>query len=236
MIEPYGDRPSAYIDHYEYTVDGEHDAARPVATSSTSATASTPTTRAAACSPLKSCCARCSPTTRPPPSPPTLLRNMGVPGLLVSPDGGGATIDPEEAKETKEDLSRKFSGERRGEPIVMTGATKVEQFGFSPEQLLLRDLRRIPEERITAVLGIPAIVAGLGAGPRALDVHEHGEAREAAYESGLIPCQRILGEDIRFQLLPLYGSDGDPFQWRFGFDLKKVRVLQDDLLPPGEPA
>jgi hypothetical protein len=29
-----------------------------------------------------------------------------------------------------------------------------------------------------------------------------GEAREAAYESGIIPTQRIIAEDIRFQLLP----------------------------------
>jgi hypothetical protein len=53
------------------------------------------------------------------------------------------------------------------------------------------------------------------------------EAREAAYESGLIPAQKILGEDIRFQLLPLFGED--PFAFRFGFDLTKVRVLQEDL-------
>jgi hypothetical protein len=83
----------------------------------------------------------------------------------------------------------------------MTGKTKVEQFGFSPEQLLLRELRRIPEERVTAVLGVPAIVAGLGAGLDRSTFTNMAEAREAAYESGIIPTQRIIAEDIRFQLL-----------------------------------
>lgn len=156
----------------------------------------------------------------------SLLSNMGVPGLMVSPEKG-VTIAEDEAKETKTYLLEKFAGDRRGEPIVMTGATKIEQFGFSPEQLLLRELRRIPEERVTAVMGVPAIVAGLGAGLDRSTFTNMGEAREAAYESGIIPTQRILAEDIRFQLLPDF--EPDPHTWRFGFDLAKVRVLQEDL-------
>jgi hypothetical protein len=111
--------------------------------------------------------------------------------------------------------------------MVMTGATKIKQFGFSPEQLLLRELRRIPEERVTAVLGVPAIVAGLGAGLDRSTFTNFSEAREAAYEAGIIPMQRILAEDIRFQLLAEWESD--PHAFRFGFDLSKVKVLQEDL-------
>ncbi len=156
----------------------------------------------------------------------SLLKNMGVPGLMVSPEKG-VTVAPDEAAETKAGLLAKFTGDKRGEPIVMTGATKIEQFGFSPEQLLLRELRRIPEERVTAVMGVPAIVAGLGAGLDRSTFTNMAEAREAAYESGIIPTQRILAEVIRWKLLSEF--EGDPFLWRFGFDLSKVRVLQEDL-------
>lgn len=93
----------------------------------------------------------------------SLLRNMGVPGVIVSPDSDEPP-SADDLKITKAYVSEMFSGERRGEPLVLSGKTKVEQFGFSPEQLTLRELRRIPEERVTAVLGVPAIVAGLGAG------------------------------------------------------------------------
>lgn len=157
----------------------------------------------------------------------SLLRNMGVPGLLVAPDQGAAPPTDEDVAALKGYLTHAFAGDKRGEPLVMSAPTKISQFGFSPEQLLLRELRRIPEERVTAVLGVPAIVAGLGAGLDRSTFTNMGEAREAAYESGIIPMQRILAEEIRWQLLGEF--EADPFQWRFGFDLAKVRVLQEDL-------
>lgn len=155
----------------------------------------------------------------------SLLRNMGVPGLIVSPDSDQAPSE-EDVKATKAYIKASSAGDKRGETLVMSGKTKVQQFGFSPEQLLLKELRRIPEERVSAVLGVPAIVAGLGAGLDRSTFTNMGEAREMGYESNIIPSQRILAEDIRFQLLPNW--EADPFVWRCGFDLSQVRVLQED--------
>lgn len=155
----------------------------------------------------------------------TLLRNMGVPGILLSPKSASEPNE-EDVAEIKSAFQAKFSGDRRGEPMVLSAPTDIEQFGFSPEQLLLRDLRRIPEERVTAALGVPAIVAGLGAGLDRSTFTNMGEAREMAYENNIIPSQRILAEDLRFQLLNEY--EDDPFVWRVGFDLSKVRTLQED--------
>jgi HK97 family phage portal protein len=161
----------------------------------------------------------------------TLLRNMGVPGVIVSPDidgeGGGAAITEAEAEAVKDTIRTSFTGDRRGDVAVLTGRTKVEQFGFSPEQLVLNELRQIPEERVTAAVGIPAVVVGFGAGLKRSTFSNMAEAREAAYEAGLIPMQKILAEEIRFQLLTNFESD--PHAWIFGFDLSKVRVLQEDL-------
>lgn len=158
----------------------------------------------------------------------SLLKNMGVPGLVVSPKTG-VTIAADEAADVKKDVESKFTGEGRGTTVVMTGATDIQQFGFSPEQLLLREIRRIPEERVSGVLGVPAVVAGLGAGLDRSTFTNMGEAREMAYESNIIPTQRIMAEDVRFQLLSDFVSEESLWQWRFGFDLAKVRVLQEDL-------
>lgn len=159
----------------------------------------------------------------------SLLRNMGVPGLLVSPEKDSPAPSPEDVEYTKGYLKASFTGDRRGEALVMSGPTKIQQFGFSPEQLLLRELRRIPEERVSAVIGIPAVVAGLGAGLDRSTFTNMGEAREMAYESNIIPTQGIIGETIRFKLLPEFEAlDEILDSWRFGFDLSKVRVLQED--------
>jgi HK97 family phage portal protein len=154
-----------------------------------------------------------------------LLRNMGVPGIVVSPDGDQAPSETD-VEETKAYIKARFTGDNRGEAIVMSGKTKVQQFGFSPDQMNLKDIRRIPEERVSAVLGVPAVVAGLGAGLDRSTFTNYAEAREAAYEQTIIPTQRINAEDMRFQLLTEFESD--PFAWRVGFDLTNVRVLQED--------
>jgi HK97 family phage portal protein len=155
----------------------------------------------------------------------SLLRNMGVPGLLVSPDTDNPPSETDVA-ETKAYIKSHFGGDNRGEALVMSGKTKVQEFGFSPEQMNLKDIRRIPEERVSAVLGVPAVVAGLGAGLDRSTFTNYAEAREAAYEQTIIPTQRILAEDVRFQLVAEFVAD--PFAWRFGFDLTNVRVLQED--------
>lgn len=159
----------------------------------------------------------------------SLLRNMGVPGLLVSPDGAAGEISPDEAKNVKAYIKTAFSGERRGEPLVIGAPTKIQQFGFSPDQLNLKDLRRIPEERVSAVIGVPAVVAGLGAGLDRSTFTNFSEAREAGYEESIIPAQRVFGDHIWAQLLPDF-EPSEEVRWstRTGFDLAHVRVLQPD--------
>ncbi|MBS3927082.1 MAG: phage portal protein [Sphingomonadales bacterium] len=154
-----------------------------------------------------------------------LLKNMGVPGLVISPDGD-YTLTDEEAAAAKEHVQANFTGDKRGEPLVTSGKTRVQPFGFSPKELDLKDLRRIPEERVTAVLGVPAIVAGLGAGLDRSTFANFSEAREAAYEECIIPTQGLIAEEIRFQLLPMF--EDDPYLWRFAFDTSGIRVLQED--------
>lgn len=156
----------------------------------------------------------------------SLLRNGAVPGVVISPEASDVTPTKEELEKVKEDFVQRFGGDERGKPLVMQGPTKVQVLSFNPEQMNLRALRQIPEERITAVLGIPAAVVGLGAG---LDNTKVGatmrEMREQAYESFVIPMQRLLVAEFATQLVPDFG---DPAKLRVQFDLTQVRVLQDD--------
>lgn len=154
----------------------------------------------------------------------SLLRNMGVPGVIISPKGG--IIGEEAAEEVKSTYMQKFTGDRRGEPMVMGGATEIHEFGFSPEQMQLRALRGIPEERITAVLGVNAAVVGLGAGLSTTKVGATlREYREEAFESTIIPMYRELASELTHQLLGNFETGNDV---KLVFDLSRVRVLQED--------
>ena len=155
----------------------------------------------------------------------SLLKNMGVPGMVISPDEGQFASETD-SKATKEWFRQHFTGDYRGEPLVMTGPTKVTPFSFSPQQMDLKSLRRIPEERISAVIGVPAVVAGLGAGLDRSTFANYAEARESAYESTVIPMQRLSASVIKRQLLTEFETNIDG--WRVGYDLSEVRILQED--------
>jgi HK97 family phage portal protein len=153
-----------------------------------------------------------------------LLKNMGVPGLVISP--AQDSVSQQDADAVKAYVKERTTGNRRGDPIVLGSATKVETFGFNPQQMDLKQLRRIPEERISAVLGIPAIVAGLGAGLDRSTYANMAEAREMAYEGGIIPLQRLVASQTGHQLLSDFTDD--LVNYRVSYDLSEIRVLQDD--------
>jgi HK97 family phage portal protein len=160
----------------------------------------------------------------------SVLANMGIPGVLLSPDptlvkdGGRISFSEADAERLKVDWQRKTTGDERGKPMVLSIPMKVESVGFSPEQMVLRDARQIPEERIAALIGIPAVVVGLGAGLDRSTYNNVSEAREQAYENCIIPMQTLIAQTLDLQLLPAYGEGTDTC----GFDLDDVRVLQAD--------
>lgn len=157
----------------------------------------------------------------------TLLRNAGVPGLLASPMSENAIIPEDEVKPIKEYLKKAVTGDARGEPLVISRPLNVEQFGFNPQQLDLAKLREIPEERVCAVLGVPAAVVGFGSGLAQTKVGATmSEMREMAYESCIIPIQRLIASELDRQLLPDF--EPDPEKCGTVFDLTEVRVLQED--------
>lgn len=153
-----------------------------------------------------------------------LLKNYAVPGLVVTP-GAGTSISEDQAKVISEKLSRKFGNDQRGNIAVMSRESTIAQFGFSPDDLNLDILHRVPEERISAVLGVPAIVAGLGAG---LDRATYDNARsmgEWFTERKLIPQWRSDERKLNISLLPDFTSNPNI---KIEFDLTDVRALQED--------
>jgi HK97 family phage portal protein len=156
----------------------------------------------------------------------SLLRNLGVPGVVISPSNTGgpaARTDPEAVKTS---FMEKFGGDKRGEPLILTAPTDVKVLSFNPQQMELRELRRIPEERISAVLGVPASVAGLGAGLDQNSFTSYGVANVVAYTQGVIPAQRLFAADLEAQLLPDF-ADPDREALDVWFDWTKVTAMRD---------
>ncbi len=156
----------------------------------------------------------------------SLLKNMGVPGMVISPKSGG-TVDPDDVQAAKSWFKQAFSGDRRGEPLVMGAPTDVYAYGFNPQQMNMSEARDVAEERICALIGIPAAVVGFGAGLQSTKVGATmEELRKLAWQNGVLPLQRVLADELDRSLLPDFGNTAGLRTW---WDVSEVQALQDDL-------
>lgn len=155
----------------------------------------------------------------------SLLQNAGVPGLVLSPATPEHTITREEGDAAEAKLEMKLTRQGRGKPIVLTGPTKLEQFGFSPQEMDLSALRDVSEERVTAALGVPAAVVGFGAGLQSTKVGATmRELVQLAWHNGVIPRQRIISGEITRSLIDVFPGNAESVE----FDLSQVQALRED--------
>ena len=154
-----------------------------------------------------------------------LLKNMGVPGVVISPKGG-AMAAPGDVEATKAWFQESFGGDNRGRPLVMGAPTEVSPYGFNPQQMNMSESRDVAEERICALLGIPAAVVGFGAGLQSTKVGATmEEMRKLAWHNGVLPLLRLISDELQRSLLPMFGnSKGLSVDW----DTDDVKALQED--------
>ncbi len=155
-----------------------------------------------------------------------LLKNFGIPGVIIAPGSDKVTIEENDREEVKRNYQAKFTGDGRGSAMVLSGQIEVKTLSFDPEKLMMIEQRKVAESRWSAVTGIPAAVLGFLVGMEQTKVGATmRELRELAYESFLIPTQRIIAGTLTKQLLP--EMDVRP-NLKVRFDNSEVRVLQDD--------
>jgi len=155
-----------------------------------------------------------------------LVKNTGVPSVVISPKND-LSMTSDEAENIAEVFGRRFGGENRGRPLVISGGeVDIQTLSFTPKDLELGKLRYINEERISAVLGVPAILAGLGAGLERATYSNAKELREFFTEQKLIPMWNHFANEFTKQLL-LEDFENNP-AYCFKYDLSDVRALSQD--------
>ena len=154
----------------------------------------------------------------------SMLENGGTVGMLIQVPID-STITQQEAEDLKARFEERFGGTNRGRTGVLMGGAKAEPYGFSPEQMDMKALHRIPEERISAVLRVPAIIAGLGAGLDRSTYANFREAREMFSEITLMPLWTFDAATLNMQLKPEFTSDPHIF---VEFDVTNLRAFQED--------
>lgn len=156
----------------------------------------------------------------------TILRNLGVTGMVISPADGKGHITEPDALKIKAQVMQRTTGDRRGEPLVIGSSARVDQMGVDMGAIDLAGIRHVPEERITSMFGTPAVLLGLGTGLENATFSNVDGLRRIFYENKVIPLQDFISADVHVSLLGEFV--GDPNTFVIGFDNEGVRVLKED--------
>lgn len=158
----------------------------------------------------------------------SILRNLGIVGVVISPKESGTVGTEEAVKKVKQYLMKHFTGDKRGDPIALGAPTDVQMLQYNLQGFDVSPIRDLSEERVCAALGIPAAVVGFGTGLQQTKVGATmKEMRQLAWTGGIIPNQEIIADEINRTLLPEFEPEGAAeFQMRF--DTSKVRALWED--------
>jgi HK97 family phage portal protein len=156
-----------------------------------------------------------------------LLANKGVPGLVISPEKD-VVVDPKDEGELKQYVLDKTTGSHRGEPLVVSAAVKVQQYGFSPKELDLSATRSTSEERVCATIGVRAAVVGFGTGLEQTKVGATmKEETRLSWTGCLLPMQRMMAAELTRSMLPEFEKDPNAEAY---FDPSEVEALQANML------
>jgi HK97 family phage portal protein len=156
-----------------------------------------------------------------------LLANYAVASLAVTVPPG-PVLTQEQATQIRDRLREDYgaTGRNRGHVAVVANGATLSQVGFSPQQLDLKSAHYLPETRICAVLGVPAMLAGFASGLEHTIYNNMEQAQDHLYEQTIVPRWRQVAATYTKQLLR---EDYSPDRKvRVQFDLTRVRALQED--------
>lgn len=154
----------------------------------------------------------------------SILKNMGVIGLVLAPKDKEQEIEPEQAKSLMDYVKRWFTGKGRGNAFVATSPMEITQLESSPEKMALKETRMGPETRICAMFRLHPSVVGLMAGLEHSTYSNMEQAFKAAYLGCNAPMWRRIADTFTKRLQELKLLKEDEY---FDFDLKTVQYLQE---------
>lgn len=155
-----------------------------------------------------------------------LMKNSGVPPILVTFKEMASGIDGEKIKLLQSDIQRRISGDERGKAMVVSWPMEVSQLAFDPESLDLRQLGFMSEERFCSVVGINKFVLGFSASSDSSIYNNVESARRSATEDYLVPLWDVIAEELTVQLLSQKQFSAQENQ-TVKFDTSSVQALQE---------
>jgi phage portal protein BeeE len=132
-----------------------------------------------------------------------ITRNPSVFSQLFSPKGE-IVLTPEQHGKLKTMLREQGGGANAGGLLVPNIPLEATKLAWSPEEMALDSVLKMPESHICAALGVSTIALNLTAGERRDTFANKAVARKESYENGVMPLQRLVSRQMRRQLPELF--------------------------------
>lgn len=154
-----------------------------------------------------------------------IMRNMGIPGAVFIPKPEFAmAIGDDQANRVKKRFRETTTGSARGEALVMDYPADVVFPNVTPSNMSIDVMRRSPEIRIPAALGINAVAVGLDMTQTGLNSSKKEFIRQA-WDYGVTPIHDLICDVFLKDLVPEFLNAS---KYRVMFIYDDVPFLRED--------
>ena len=155
----------------------------------------------------------------------TLLTNMGIPGVIISPKDPNAIEPTMEQRKSMRDRWQSFTRDRRGAALDLPGAFEIKTISMSPSDLKAIEQKIHGMTEILGALGVDPMIVGLPSDSKTYN--NISEAREIFIEDTILSLLSVIASTLD----KVYNAEGlglKPNQY-LAFDPSVYRELDEDI-------
>lgn len=162
----------------------------------------------------------------------TLMTNMGIPGVVISPKADNVVEPTQEQRKGMRERWQSFTRDRRGQMLDLPGAFEIQKVAMSPTDLKAIEQKVHSMTEILGAMGIDPMVLGLPSDSKTYN--NMREARESFIEDTILP----LLSDIAMTLDTMFIVEGLKLQddEELAFNHTVYRELDEDVTVQHERA
>ena len=156
----------------------------------------------------------------------SVLGNTGVASHVLTPkdEQVAAGMDLDKVEIFNKLWRDKTTGRNRGSLFIPNFSAALTRAGFSPQEMDIRAMLEWDVDVVCALFGLNSMILGLPSGEGHRTYANQADAREAAFESNIIPTQWMFAATL-MKLLRQFDPNR---RLRVSWDYSNVRVLQED--------
>lgn len=124
----------------------------------------------------------------------TLMTNMGIPGVIVSPKDSNAIEPTQEQRKGMRERWQSFTRDRRGQMLDLPGAFDIQKVAMSPTDMKAIEAKVHTMTEILGAIGVDPMILGLPSDSKTYN--NMSEAREAFIEDTILPLLSTIAQTL----------------------------------------